>query len=589
MTFTNTTRKTLLVGLMAVLAFTTPVQGQLPNPGMEIDPANTALVITDPQNDFLSPDGVTWGVVGKSVTENNTVENIESLLKAAKANDIPVFVSPHYYYPTDHGWKFEGALEAFMHAVGMFDREDALSLDGFENSGADWLERYKPYIKDGKTVVSSPHKVYGPETNDLILQLRKRGIDRVVLAGMSANLCTESHLRELLEQGFEVAVVSDATAAAQVPDGDGYQSALVNFRFIANTVWTTAEALERIERTTTDARAAAQPSSAATFVQTSGRETKPEMTSQSTSGRTHHRTMDIGGLEIFYREAGPVEAPTVLLLHGFPTSSHMFRNLIPLLADRFHVIAPDYPGFGASSMPTPQEFDYTFDNLADVVDQLVTRLGIEKYSIYLMDYGAPVGYRLAVQHPERVQALIIQNGNAYDEGLREFWDPIKAYWKDRTPEQGEALRDALLTLEATKWQYTNGVREVAAISPDNWFHDQFLLERPGNKDIQLELFYDYGSNPPLYPEWQAYFREHQPPALIVWGKNDYIFPSEGASPYTRDLDDVELHLFDTGHFALEEDGAAIADLIRDFLERKVVEQGTDSKLASTQTVAKGLR
>jgi nicotinamidase-related amidase len=213
---------------------------------MSVDVSNTAVVITDPQNDFLSPDGVTWGVVGESVTENNTVENIETLLKVAKAQGIPVFVSPHYYYPTDKGWHFEGALEVLMHQIGMFDRVDPLSLEGFAGSGADWLERYKPYIQDGKTVVSSPHKVYGPETNDLVLQLRKRGIDRVILAGMSANLCTEAHMRELLEQGFEVAVVKDATAAAKLPDLDGYAAAIANFRFMANAVWTTDEAVSNM-------------------------------------------------------------------------------------------------------------------------------------------------------------------------------------------------------------------------------------------------------------------------------------------------------------------------------------------------------
>ena len=228
------------------LLASTSVQAQLPDPGMVIDPERTAVLITDPQNDFLSPDGVVWGVVGESVTENNTVANIETLMKAAKANDLPVFISPHYYYPTDHGWKFEGALEALMHKVGMFDRKGALSREGFEGSGADWLERYKPLINDGKTIVSNPHKVYGPETNDLVLQLRKRGIDKVILGGMSANLCTESHMRELLEQGFEVAVVSDATAAAKVAEGNGYESALVNFRFIANTVWTTEQATQAI-------------------------------------------------------------------------------------------------------------------------------------------------------------------------------------------------------------------------------------------------------------------------------------------------------------------------------------------------------
>ena len=231
-----------------LLSLTSTAFAQLPNPGMTIDPERTAIVITDPQNDFLSPEGVTWGMVGKSVTENNTVANIEALMKAAKANNLPLFISPHYYFPTDHGWKFEGALEKAMHNMGMFDRKDALSLEGFEGSGADFLEVYKPYIQDGKTIVSSPHKVYGPENNDLMLQLRKRGIDKVILAGMSANLCVESHLRELLERGFEVAVVKDATAAAQVPGLDGYLAAVINFRFIANTVWTTEEAMQAIQK-----------------------------------------------------------------------------------------------------------------------------------------------------------------------------------------------------------------------------------------------------------------------------------------------------------------------------------------------------
>ena len=240
-------RTTLLAAAITALGTSVTVNAQLPDPGMDIVPGRTALLITDPQNDFLSPDGVAWGVVGESVTENNTVENIEALFEAAKANDIPVFISPHYYFPTDHGWQFEGTLERLMHNIGMFDREGALTVEGFEGSGADWLEQYKPYIEDGATVISSPHKVYGPETNDLVLQLRKRGIDKVILGGMSANLCTESHMRELMEQGFEVAVVSDATAAAIVAEGNGYESALVNFRFIANTVWTTEQAVDRIE------------------------------------------------------------------------------------------------------------------------------------------------------------------------------------------------------------------------------------------------------------------------------------------------------------------------------------------------------
>ena len=239
----HTIAMTSVLGLVLLAATTIPASAELPDPGMAISQGNTALVITDPQNDFLSPEGVTWGVVGESVKKNNTVENLESLLKAAKANDIPVFVSPHYYYPTDKGWQFEGALETLMHAIGMFDRKGHLSLDGFEGSGADWLARYKPYINDGETVVASPHKVYGPENNDLLLQLRKRGIDKVILAGMSANLCTEAHLRELLERGFEVAVVSDGTAAAIIPEGDGYAAAMVNFRFMANDVVTTREAV----------------------------------------------------------------------------------------------------------------------------------------------------------------------------------------------------------------------------------------------------------------------------------------------------------------------------------------------------------
>ena len=240
--------KQLLFVTAVLLVVSKNISAQLPDPGMEIDPARTAIVITDPQNDFLSPDGVTWGVVGESVTENNTVENIERLFKTAKENNFLVFVSPHYYYPSDHGWHFEGALEKLMHNISMFDRKDALNLDGFENSGADWLQKYKKYIDNDNAIVTSPHKVYGPETNDLVLQLRKRGIDKIILGGMSANLCTESHMRELLEQGFEVAVVKDATAAAKLPGLDGYKAAVSNFRFMANTVWTTDEAVEKLSQ-----------------------------------------------------------------------------------------------------------------------------------------------------------------------------------------------------------------------------------------------------------------------------------------------------------------------------------------------------
>ena len=295
---------------------------------------------------------------------------------------------------------------------------------------------------------------------------------------------------------------------------------------------------------------------------------------------TQYRTIDVDGLRIFYREAGARDAPTILLLHGFPTSSHMFRNLIPVLADEYHLLAPDYPGFGASSMPAMEDFHYSFERIFDVVDKFTEVLGLKTFSLYVMDYGAPVGYRIASKHPERIEALLVQNGNAYDEGLREFWDPIKAYWKDKTKANREALRNSLLTVDATRWQYTHGVRNVEAIAPDNWFHDQYLLDRPGNKDIQLELFYDYRSNPPLYPRWQSYFREHQPPTLIVWGKNDLIFPAEGAHPYVRDLKRIELHLLDTGHFALEEDGDVVAGLIRDFLRKHLSSRtGADPRAA----------
>jgi pimeloyl-ACP methyl ester carboxylesterase len=283
---------------------------------------------------------------------------------------------------------------------------------------------------------------------------------------------------------------------------------------------------------------------------------------------TTFRTVAIEGLDIFYREAGSRSNPTILLLHGFPTSSHMFRNLMSALADRFHLVAPDYPGYGNSSMPSMNEFDYTFDHLAAIMEKFITAIDLKKYSLYVMDYGAPIGYRIAAKYPERVQTLIVQNGNAYEEGLREFWEPIKAYWQDRSPENADKLRP-FFTLETTKWQYTNGVRNLEAISPDTWNMDQPGLDRPGNDEIQLALFYSYGTNPPLYPQWQEYFRKHQPPTLIVWGQNDYIFPAEGAYPYQRDLKDVEFHLLDTGHFALEEDGDAIASYIGQFLASRL--------------------
>lgn len=284
--------------------------------------------------------------------------------------------------------------------------------------------------------------------------------------------------------------------------------------------------------------------------------------------QTQHRSVKVNGLDIFYREAGPANAPTILLLHGFPTSSHMFRNLIPALSDRFHVVAPDYPGFGNSSKPDVSEFDYSFDNLANIMEGFVDKLALKNYSLYLMDYGAPVGFRLAERHPQRVNSLIIQNGNAYEEGLREFWDPIRKYWNERTPENAKPLGN-FITLEGVKWQYTHGARNEAAISPDNWNVDIKHLSLEGNPQIQLALFYDYQNNVSHYPAWQAYFRKYQPPTLIVWGKNDFIFPAEGAYPYKRDLENLEFHLLDTGHFALEEDGHVIADYIRQFLAIRV--------------------
>jgi pimeloyl-ACP methyl ester carboxylesterase len=304
-----------------------------------------------------------------------------------------------------------------------------------------------------------------------------------------------------------------------------------------------------------------------------------------------YRTITVENVDIFYREAGNPKNPTILLLHGFPTSSHMFRDLIAELADQYHLIAPDYPGYGFSAMPNVKKFDYSFDNVARLMGKFVDEVGMDKFSMYLMDYGAPVGFRIATARPDSIQSLIVQNGNAYSEGIdNNFWEPIKAYWKDRKsvnkgldndfwknvkaaykqPEMSnnDALR-FLTTLGATKWQYTNGVPNTEAVSPDTWGHVQPLLDRKGNQEIQLQMFYSYGSNPPLYPAWQEYLRNNQPPTLIVWGKNDEIFPAAGAEPYKRDLNDLEYHLIDTGHFALETHGQEIADLMRDFLNRKV--------------------
>jgi len=290
--------------------------------------------------------------------------------------------------------------------------------------------------------------------------------------------------------------------------------------------------------------------------------------SETGSASIKYKSTKIAGLDIFYREAGDPTKPTILLLHGFPSSSHMFRDLIPKLSDKFHIVAPDYPGFGYSSAPGVNEFDYTFDNLSGVVEKFVNTIGLKRFAIYVQDYGAPVGYRIAVRNPERISAIITQNGNAYNEGLEGFWNPIKAYWDKPTDENAAKLRE-FLKLEGTKWQYTHGTRNPENVSPDSYQFDQFLLDRPGNKDIQLKLFYDYRSNPPLYPEWQAYFRMHQPPTLVVWGKNDQTFVAAGAEAYKRDLKNIDFYLLDTGHFALEEDSNAIADHIRSFFDKRV--------------------
>ena len=285
-----------------------------------------------------------------------------------------------------------------------------------------------------------------------------------------------------------------------------------------------------------------------------------DLAAEAVPSLVKYRHEVIDGVKIAYREAGDPAHPTIVLLHGFPTSSHMFRDLIPLIANEWHVIAPDYPGYGASDMPLVDEFEYTFDRLAAMMSTLIDRKGIEEYAVYLMDYGAPVGFRMFASDPERVNAFVIQNGNAYAEGLEAFWDPLRAYWADPSEENAAPLR-AFLSLEGTKWQYQTGMQHPERVSADNFWHVQYLLDRPGNQEIQLALFLDYGTNPERYPEWQRLFREHQPPTLLMWGKNDPIFPESGAHPYKRDLKDLEFHILDTGHFALEEYAHEIAQRI----------------------------
>jgi pimeloyl-ACP methyl ester carboxylesterase len=285
--------------------------------------------------------------------------------------------------------------------------------------------------------------------------------------------------------------------------------------------------------------------------------------------KTTYNFIKVAGVNIFYREAGPKDAPTLLLLHGYPSSSFMFTNLINDLSDKYHLIAPDYPGFGKSEQPSIADFDYTFDNFAAIIEALLGMLNIDKYSLYLMDYGAPIGYRIATKHPEKIDTLIVQNGCAYEEGLDTFWEPIKAYWHDRNNKEAEVILRSFYHPDGLKWQYTHGVPDTTAISPDNWEMDLRHLERRENAQIQLDLIYDYRTNPPRYPDWQQYFREHDPDMLIVYGKNDYIFPASVAEAYKKDVKTLECHLFDTGHFALESHGIEIAATIQNFLDRKV--------------------
>ena len=275
-----------------------------------------------------------------------------------------------------------------------------------------------------------------------------------------------------------------------------------------------------------------------------------------------YKTQKVGPVDVFYREAGPKDAPVILLLHGYPTTSHMFRDLIPLLADQYRVIAPDLPGFGQSDMPSRESFTYSFDNIANVIDRFTEVIGLTKFAIYVFDYGAPTGFRLAVKHPERITGIISQNGNAYVEGLSEGWNPIRAYWEDPSDTNRQALR-GFLAPETTAWQYTHGVADVTAISPDGYTLDNFYLARPGADEAQLDLFGDYKSNLALYPQFQAYFREHKPKFLAVWGKNDPFFLPPGAEAYKRDIPDADVRFYDTGHFALETHAAEIAAAIKE--------------------------
>jgi pimeloyl-ACP methyl ester carboxylesterase len=284
-------------------------------------------------------------------------------------------------------------------------------------------------------------------------------------------------------------------------------------------------------------------------------------------GRVSFHRIEADGVQVFYREAGPVNAPVVLLLHGYPTSSHMFRELIPRLATRYRVIAPDLPGFGFTTVPQERNYKYSFDALAHTANAFVEVLGLKRYALYVFDYGAPVGFRLAVAHPERVTAIVSQNGNAYEEGLGDSWDPIRRYWATPSPENREALRSAVLTPAGTRWQYTEGVPDPEMVAPESYTLDQALMERPGNTEIQLDLFLNYASNLKLYPTFQAYFREYKPPLLVIWGKNDPFFIPPGAEAYRRDNPNATVTLLDTGHFALETHVEEIAEAMHELLAR----------------------